>query len=93
MLQRVIENARKEAAQALKHVLFNSIVNNLKERSVKTKIASKLEGVANITENRDKREEQRRLPIQEGNKETKESLLRKCKVNYMEKNNMKKVQH
>lgn len=66
MLQRVIENARKEAAQSLKHVLFNSIINNLKERGVKKKIASfideaKLEGFANISENRDKTEEQKEV--------------------------------
>lgn len=65
MLQRVFENARKEAAQTLKNVLLNSIISNLKERSVK-KIASKLEGVAKLvkTEIRAKR----RLQIQEGNK-------------------------
>ena len=52
MLQIVIENAEKEAAQSLKHVLFNTIINNLKEGGVKKKIASftddaKLGGVAN----------------------------------------------
>lgn len=67
ILQRIIENARKEAAQSLKHLLFNSIINKLKERRVKNKITSfiddtKLEGVANISENRDKKSK-RRLQI------------------------------
>lgn len=66
MLQRVIEDARKEAVQSLKPVLFNNIFNNLKERSVKKNIASfiddaKFGGVANISENRDKREEQKEV--------------------------------
>lgn len=66
MQQRIIENATKEAVQSLKHVLFNSIFNNLKETSIKKEIASfiddaKLEGVANISENRDKRDEQKEV--------------------------------
>lgn len=66
MPQRIIENATKEAVQSLKHVLFNSIFNNLKETSIKKEIASfiddaKLEGVANISENRDKRDEQKEV--------------------------------
>lgn len=53
--QTVIKNARKEVAQSLEDILFNSIINNLKERSVK-KAASftgdaKLGGVANVSEN------------------------------------------
>lgn len=68
MLQRAFENARKEAAQSLKNVLLNSIISNPKERSVKKKIASKLEGVAKLVKREIKEKSKGRLQIQEGNK-------------------------